>query len=289
MQPSLEQIAALFDLGIAQKDFSDSPLRTRKGSTAAESQELGRLCLNEGDYAGAVDHFKRAIDQEPDHDGTAHIALGAAYELSNEEEAALDAYQEAVRLDNSVDAQIGLADLLVRQGNREAGLQHYYEAVELDPDNAFAHHKLAEALKERGRIAEAIQQATYAVEKAPEDAFYHLAAAELFYSRSLFEEALVRFRSAMELSPGDDYIYLRASMALWAHGHRAEAMQALKYACDLDPSSGLYPALMATLADRLLLTDVAAEYRERAGELDRYDREGLQRVLAELPEDKPVL
>ncbi|MBV6456979.1 MAG: Beta-barrel assembly-enhancing protease [Fimbriimonadaceae bacterium] len=289
MQPSLEQIAALFDLGVAQKDFSDSPLRQREGADSEESQELGRLCLNEGDYEGAIAHYRRAIDQGPDSDGAAHIGLAAALELSEDAEAALQAYREAARLDNSADAQIGMAEILRREGDSEAGLEHLYEAVELEPDNAFALHKLSEALMAKGKGEEAVQIGLAAVAKAPETAFYHLSAAELMFRRKMFGEALGSYRAALELSPGDDYIYLRTAIALWANGHRSEAMQSLKFACDLDPENSMYAELMAVFADRLLLSDVASEYRQRAGELDRYDEDALRRVLVELPADKPVL
>jgi len=289
MQPSLEQIAALFDLGIAQKDFSDNPLRQREGADADESQELGRLCLNEGDYEGAITHFRRAIDQGPDHDGSAHIGLAAALELSEESEAAFEAYREAAKLENSADAQIGMAELLRREGLSTEGLEHLFEAVEVEPDNAFALHKLAEALMAKGRGEEAVQVAIEAVAKAPEIAFYHLSAGELMFKRHMYAESLGSFRAALELSPGDDYIYLRTAMALWANGHRSEAMQSLKFACDLDQQNGMYSELMAVFADRLMLPDVAAEYRERSGSLDAYDEDALRRVLLELPADKPVI
>lgn len=289
MQPSLEQIAALFDLGIAQKDFSDSPLRQREGVDADDSKELGRMCLNEGDYEAAIAHYQRAIEQGPDEDGAAHIGLAAALELSEESEAALEAYREAARLDNTADAQIGIAEILRREGNTDASLQHLYEAVEIEPDNAFALHKLSEALMAKGRGEEAMQIALAAIVKAPETAYYHLSAAELMFKRRMYDEALISYRAALELSPGDDFIYLRTAMALWANGHRSEAMQSLKFACDLDPDNGMYAELMAVFADRLLLPDVASEYRDRSGSLDDYDADALRRVLMELPADKPVL
>jgi tetratricopeptide (TPR) repeat protein len=53
---------------------------------------------------------------------------------------------------------VKLGEALAKQGNLDAAIAHYSEALRLQPDYAQAHSSLADALALRGEIDEAIRE-----------------------------------------------------------------------------------------------------------------------------------
>lgn len=284
MDSSFQQIADLFQLTLPEDSGADPKAvpRKTKGDDAAESAELGRHCLSQGDFQGAIKHFETAAEQGRAEDPELAVDLAAAYEYGDEGPLAFRQYLRARRLGASTDPLVGISELLKRNGRYRDSIEKLAEAIEADPANAHLRFKLAETLSAAGERKRALEAGRAAVAAKPEDAFYHFWVGDLLLSMNRDEEALESFRAAIELSPGDDYLLLRASIAFWKLDRKPEAIKAIRLASDLDPKKDLYHGLLEALLSDMGQLDEANLESDRADKMDRYDEDLMDRVLKEM-------
>lgn len=284
MDPSYKTIADLFavpqptDLAIKEEDD-----RPKEGRDAAESDELGRQSLVDGDFEAAIRHFRRAVEQRDPTDITSRIDLAGAYDYSDQAPQAMRQYEKALRLHGeAAEPRVGLSDVYKRYGRFREAIEQMEKAVEREPANAYYWIKLAETLRDAGERKRALEAAQHAVIAKPDEAFYHYWIGDLMIQMGQYEEALESLRAAIELSPGDDYLYLRAAVAFWRAERQAEAVKAVRLASDLDPGKHLYHGLIGVLLEEMGQLDEANLESDRAKKMDRYDHDMLGRLMDEM-------
>jgi len=275
-------LARLFGVGAEEEKSEEAERRrNRKGQTAQESAAIGAECLSEGDYDGAIEHFRASLDQREPADIAGRIDLGAAYEAAERSSEALRQYKTASRIqEGASEPHLGASQVYKQFGKYHDAIAELDRAIALEPRNAFYRFKLAEILRELKMFEPALAAATEAAAAAPDDAFYHFWVADLLMERSRFEEALAPLRLALELSPGDDFYYFRAAIAFWGARKRNEAIRAIRLASDLDPDKPLYHGLLAVFLRQTGLNKEAELEEASAEKMDAYDREELRRALA---------
>jgi DNA-binding winged helix-turn-helix (wHTH) protein/Tfp pilus assembly protein PilF len=161
----------------------------------------------------AVDSFTQAIVHDPNY-SDAYVGLADCYNLMREytEMPASEAYpralaaaKKAVELDDrSSEAHASLA-FVSFFGMWDAGTadQEFRRAIDLDPNNATAHHWYATFLQTIRR----------------------------------FDESLAEIDRAETLDPNSSSILADKGILLWRAGHREEAMPLLKQLAQADPDS----------------------------------------------------
>lgn len=282
-EPNFKVIADLFS--VEQPDDLEvvEEKRLKEGTTAAESDQLGRQSLTDGDFENAIRHFRRAVEQRDPNDITSRIDLGGAYEYSDQFPQAFRQYEKALRLkDDAAEPHVGVADLYKRHGRFRDAFESLEAAINREPNNPYWHLKLAEALRDAGERKRALASAQRAVLAKPDDAFYHYWIGDLMTEMGLYDDALESLRAAIELSPGDDHLYLRAAVAFWRANRRPEAIKAVRLASDLDPAKHLYHGLLGILLEEEGQLVEANQESERADKMDRYDHDMLGRLLDEM-------
>jgi tetratricopeptide (TPR) repeat protein len=284
MNPSYQQIAELFGAPkFVEGDAPPSLPRKSKGSNAQESEDLGRQCLNDGDYEAAIKHFRNAIEQRDASDIKARVELAGVYEYAEMAPQALRQYERALRIQQDADeAHVGLSQIYKRYGRYKDSIAELEEAIRLQPKNAFYHFKLAETFREVGEKERALRAAQGAVTSSPSEAFYHYWIGDLLIEMRRFSDALESLRAAIELSPGDDFLYLRAAVAFWGADRKQEAVKAVRLASDLDPSKDLYHGVLELFLSEMGLEEEAAMERKRGDRMDNYDLEAMRRLSDEL-------
>lgn len=274
-------LARLFGMADEEEKSEDAERRrNRKGQTAEESAAIGAECLSDGDYDGAIAHFRTSIDQREQGDIDGRIDLGGAYEAAERPSEALRQYLVATRLrEDAPEPHVGASQVYKRYGKYRESITELQRAIELEPRNAFHRFKLAEIFREIKLFDDALESATAAAAAAPTDPFYHFWVADLLAELGRFEESLTPFRQALELSPGDDYYYFRVAIAFWGAGKANEAIRAIRLASDLDPDKPLYHGVLAAFLRHSGLHQEAELEEASAQKMDAYDREELRRAL----------
>ena len=127
-----------------------------------------------GDWAQAVDWYRRALAARPDH-ADAHNDLGIALCALKDFAGARAAFTQALALRGEfVPAEVNLGQLLQSEFRdyRQAAV-HYRAALAVDPGQGQARNNLALTLYERGLVEEAIACLHEALQRAPDDALAH--------------------------------------------------------------------------------------------------------------------
>ena len=279
--PTYHAIAELF--GTATFDQSDPSGPSKRGETAEESDQLGKISLDAGRYAEAIEHFRRAVEQRDLDDVQSRIDLAGALEATDQFPQAYRQYEKALSFkEDALEAHVGLSDLLKRYGRYQESIDHLRAAIEKEPNNPYFHFKLAETLREAGHPKQALRIAANAVIAKPDDSFFHYWIGDLQTHLGLYDEALQSLRASVELSPGDDYLYLRCSIPFWRLGMKVEAIKAIRLASDLNPEKNLYHGLLEELLRANDQEEEADLEVERASQMDRYDDEEMERILKEM-------
>ncbi len=281
MSETIKAIADLF--GTFQSDVRTDVEPLRKGHSADESDQLGRLSLEGGNFSEAIAHFKNAVDQREPRDISSRLELAGAYETADLFPQAFRQYEKALAIrPDSAEARAGIADLKKRYGKFRDSIDHLLMALEKDPTNAFMNFKLAETLRDAGAPRSAMEYAVNAVVAMPDNDYFHFWIGELNIQLGNYDEALQSLRAAVELSPGDDYYYLRCVVPFWRLGKRAEAIKSVRLASDLDPTKNMYYGLLEELLRANEQFEEADLEIPRSSKMDRYDEETVEKLLDEM-------
>ncbi len=128
---------------------------------ALARRQLGDTLLKEERFDEAALHFEQALgsDTPADADAHLHCNLGVALTGAGRTTEAIDHYRRALELDPDLsDAHYNLAGALIDTGGFDTGVHHYREAIRLDPTSARAYIRLGNALAGAGKLDEAITE-----------------------------------------------------------------------------------------------------------------------------------
>jgi tetratricopeptide (TPR) repeat protein len=233
------------------------------------------------DVAGALGHFRRAVELEPAFAG-AHTNLGLLLLDQNKPAEALPHCREAACLQpevaalhhNLATALRGVKDFVEARGA-------YLEATRLDSNLVVAHAHLGMLLQQEGKAGEAVPWLKQAVELEPTSAAYWTALADAYMELDDFaaalpcwervlaldaqrveahrnlgwalqeegrlDEAMLHYRLAQQLEPEAPATYLNQGGLHEERGELAEAESAFRAALRVQPGFALAHARLATL------------------------------------------
>ena len=124
--------------------------------------------MNEGRIDEAIEHWRRALEIEPE-DAENQFSLGTA---------------------------------LASRGRTEEALEHLQEALKLEPDYAAADSELGIVLDQEGKSDEALEHCFRAVELAPDKVGVLGNLGEVLLHRRDYDRAAAYFRKALAIQPG---------------------------------------------------------------------------------------
>jgi adenylate cyclase len=188
----------------------------------------------------AIELYQQALDLDPAY-ATAIAAIAYAYtqlgfyELMPSQpafERAREFAERALRIDpNSVDAHLALGSALRNIGWDYDGAEaQFRKAIELNPNRAEAHERLAMLLALSGRPEEASAEVRRALELDPMSAQSASSAGAVYLYSSREREAVDSLRVALELNPNDTSVLHNLGLALVRAGQVDEGIAAMQRA-----------------------------------------------------------
>ncbi len=201
-------------------DFYIKALEAKE--TARAHIKIGDALLAFKDVVKAIDHFKKAIQLEPD----SQDALTAN----------IRGWNEAVRLAPLVpENHIGLAIALQAKKDFVNAEEEYNQALKLDPGNEVAQRGLQSIQGDKIKL-----QANKLVEEALK-----------LQSEKKYTEAIAQYVKALELNPNDSKIHYNVGTAFQAIDDFEHADKAYKKSLELDPSNEKAKAALTLLAQQM--------------------------------------
>jgi tetratricopeptide (TPR) repeat protein len=167
----------------------------------------------------------------------AHYNLGRELYALGRTDEALEHYREAVRLDpNDELAQNGLGAALHRTGEVAEAVEHYREAVRLDFAQCEAQHNLGLALAQLGQTDEALECFQAALMLQPHYVSAHYNLANLLTRLGRTQEAIEHYDRVLQTVPDDSKVlaklaWLLATIEPARGGDPLRAVQLAEHAC----------------------------------------------------------
>ncbi len=175
----------------------------------------------------AIDHLDRARRLQP-RLSAAFLGLGRCYFERNDLERAGAAYLEALRIDRSAAAALGLAKVLREQRRFDLAERTLRTAAAQHPAHAEITATLGILLHETGRLAqaEAALNEALAIDPQSSAALYYLGNLKRDVGR--WAEAEGFYRRALDVQPDDPDIRVNLADTLAEQGYRAAAQDLLE-------------------------------------------------------------
>ena len=218
---ALEDVDGLINLALARLALTvrqpDRALRhldlSRKAAphSADVLFEYGRAFNNTRSYERAAVAFRDALALRPRW-LDAHLNLAHVLRASGAFRLALEAYEQALRLDgDSARGHAGIATVYLELADTPAALRHFERACELQPDSVALWSQRGQALQSAGLPEEAVTCFTRAVQYAAQDPSLRSALGSAWQSCGELERARASFAEALLIAP--DYAPARAALA----------------------------------------------------------------------------
>jgi serine/threonine-protein kinase len=248
----------------------------KKPNTEAHDLDLkGRFFLNRRDMKRAIDYFQQALAKDP-NDALAYAGLSEAHvvlavrlsvapreTMPNAKEAAL----HALAIDDALsEAHASLAYVtFFYDWDWPAAEREFKRAIELNPNNADAHHWYSHYLMAQGRIEESLSQSKRALELSPFDVLMnsHLAWHYLYARQN--DQALDQIQKTIEMDKKFEGSWL--GLILEQKGKYAEAIAAFQKGVEASSGGASFAA-----------TALAHTYAVSG------NREAAQKIIAQLQE-----
>lgn len=279
METDSQIIRELFDLPGAGGASFISHYRDKNGNSSDVSQDYGRRCLQEGDYEGAIKHFRVAIEQAGTAGHDTLLELGAAYESAGMTSQAYRQYLKALKHKETGEAHRGIGEVLQSFGKYTEAIEQIRAAIKAEPGNAYNQFLLAELYRKSGQRSLSLDAINHAISLSAEDSFYHYWMGDLLLEMGRYEEAVASLGAAAELSPGDDKLFQLSGIALWGAQKKVEAIRAIRLASDLNSEELVNYGLLNSF---LKLSGMEAEAmleEKNARKMDKYDQDTMARLL----------
>ena len=194
----------------------------------------------------------------------AHNNLGAVLVKQGELEDAVEHYREALRIDPAyAEAHNNLGVALIERGELEAAVEHYREALRINPAYAEAHYNLGNALVKQGELEEAVGHYREALRIGPVDAKAHYNLGIVLARKGQLEEAMQHFRQALQIDPAYAMAHYNLGIALAIRGELEGAIGRFRQALRIEPDfAAAHESLGRALAQQGKRDEAVQHYRE---------------------------
>ena len=225
------------------------PVHKKPNTEAYDLYLKGRYFVNrktEPNVKRAIDYFHQALAKDP-NDALAYAGLSDSYlslifplNVAVPREAmpkAKEAALHALAIDNTLgEAHASLAYLtFFYDWDWPAAEREFKRAIELNPNNADAHHWYSHYLMGQGRIEESLTQSKRTLELSPFDILLNVHLGwHYFYARQ-YDQALEQIEKTVEMDTNFAETYPWLGLILEQKGKYAEAIAAFQKAISLFP------------------------------------------------------
>lgn len=212
--------------------LTPSGLFAYTGSQSAQLESLASNALNhglslftDGDYAGAVKEFQRAIALAPNSSQVADVynSMGQAHTQNGDNENAIKAYEQAIRIDPTrSDIRVTLGNVHYFQGEYTQAVRQYEQAVRTDP-SASNRFSLGQGYMANGNYTEAEIQFARVRDMAPNEPSGHYGLGQVHAKQGRHDDAIAEFQAAIDIQWDFWDAYVEQGYAYMDSGQTDEA------------------------------------------------------------------
>jgi Flp pilus assembly protein TadD len=196
---------------------------------------LGELALKRADDGEAETQFRAMITGCP-ADAAAHSGLGAALAADGEGDAAVAEFQNALAIDpQNFTALYNLGDLELQSGQFARAIETLESAVKTRGDDFDTREHLAAAYAQAGRIGDAVAQLREAIRISPNDAGVHALLSQALSATGDLQSAIAEQKDALRLQANDADGWNNLGVLEAQAGSNAAAREDFRHALQIAP------------------------------------------------------
>ncbi|MBL8150809.1 MAG: tetratricopeptide repeat protein [Blastocatellia bacterium] len=178
------------------------------------------------------EHALAVTDENP----KMHFVLGQLFEKNGQLDAALKEYSNAVELcPTEVEPRFNMAIVRAMQGNLDEAISIFQECIRIKPDSAEARYNLAKAVAQKGDTLEAAKQYKKAIELDPGYSEAHYNYATLLLGQNQLDRAAEHFAQAIKLQPDNADFHYNYGITLFKLRRFADAKLQFETVLQLRP------------------------------------------------------
>jgi putative PEP-CTERM system TPR-repeat lipoprotein len=167
-----------------------------------------------------------------------YLESGNRYAGQGDLQAAVIEYRNAIQIDPKFsDARVKLAETYARLGDGNNALKEYVRAADLLPDNAELQLTAGSYLLAAGQMDSALARADNVLGRQPDNVAGHILRGSALGGLEELDQALSAVEEAVRLDPKRSASYTQLGLVEFARGKTEPAEAALKKAVELDPRS----------------------------------------------------
>jgi len=162
--------------------------------------------------------------------------LGVIAQQNGRGDDARSLYEQSLAVRPRAEAHTNLAQVLMAQGQQEAGLAHLRDAVELAPENPTWHLNLAGALMTAGQSAAAADELRAALESEPDQPAVRIELIKLQQALGRHADAVATAEAGLTIAPESADLHALAAASLLELDRTADATRHLDEALRIEPA-----------------------------------------------------
>ena len=161
---------------------------------------------------------------------------GLTYQNRRNYERAVEHYTEALRLNPQLaEAYINRGNTYLNIGDFDRALSDYTEAIRIKPNFAMAYNNRGNAYAKKGDYDRAIEEYTKAIEINPDSAEAYYNRGNAYYNKDDFNRAIADYTKTIQLNPDDADDYNNRGAAYYSKGDFDHAIIDYTKAIQLNP------------------------------------------------------
>jgi len=256
---------------LAQDAIAAADPGSSGNATARAHQVIAAALLNGRRRDQAIEHFRAAIDGDPNN-ADMRLEIALAYSRNSQDDLAAAELRAAVRLaPNNPVTHRSLGVVLAKIHDPEAATDELTTAARLDPSNAETQLALGYALSQQvGRTDAAIAALQQALRLNPRLAVAQRDLDTLISQKKRFQDDVARLRVQTQQSPLDSDAHFRLGQAEERTGDLQAAEREFQKAIELQPGAG------RPHADLALLAYLRGDYQAAQREVDKAKAAGVE-------------
>jgi tetratricopeptide (TPR) repeat protein len=225
-----------------------------------------------GDYEGAAESFRRALEVDPDH-VQSYVSIGSVYLRLDRLAEAARAFRKAISLDpENAAAHVGLGQAYKLYSEPDNAIAELEKALELDPENSDAAYTLALIHMDLGNLEEEFEALHTTISLDPRNSLAQSRLADILLANGEFDAAIRALRGSLTGRTPVDLVHTRLAEAHYALGNLETAEEELRKEVIFKPKSPSAHASLGRLLAELGRTDEARREFSRALELTEDER-----------------
>ena len=247
--------------------FVSHETQAQTPDVAVRYYRMGEKKIHEGDWAGAVEAFTKAIVTNAYFNGAkvpkkgtngdsfdasqsqstevsvsdrftarAYACRGLVRVYLGDFDQAIADYDRALRIQSKlVEAYVGRGIARDSKGDHDGALVDYNRAISIEPKSAYAYFRRGNILVEKSDFGGALRDFDRVLELEPNYAWAHSARGRTLMKQRQFELAAAAFTTALKLDPTMEEAYGNRGLSLIVMGRETEGLADLKKSIELRP------------------------------------------------------